>query len=71
MFKRNRNVKIKLRSFELAAYFLNSAKHLTLLESDAELIGFFNADKDLDGKTENSILTKAEIDEYNNEPLNY
>ena len=32
------HVEIKLNSFELASYFLNSAKHLTLLESDADLI---------------------------------
>lgn len=59
---RNTNVEIKLKSFEMASYFLNSAKHLTLLESDAEVVGVVS--------TKNPSIdeqVKAEIDELNSE----
>jgi hypothetical protein len=57
---RNANVKIKLTSFEMAAYFLNAAKHITLLESDAQLVDVYMMDKLLSGD-------KTELDEYKNE----
>lgn len=59
LYARNKNVEIKILSFEMASYFLNSAKHLTLLESDAELIGLVNGSDD--------PTIKAEIDALNSE----
>ncbi|CAF0769926.1 unnamed protein product [Brachionus calyciflorus] len=64
-YVRNRNVKIKLVSFEMASYFLNAAKHITLLESDAELIGLVRSEKEED---ERSKILRKEIDELNSEP---
>jgi hypothetical protein len=54
----------------MASYFLNSAKHITLLESDAELIGLYDtviteADKPRD------ISIKNEVHELNFEPKHY
>lgn len=64
---RNTNVKIKLISFEMASYFLNAAKHITLLESDAELVGTLRKDSEQE-QDERARLTKKEIDELNAEP---
>jgi hypothetical protein len=65
------NVKIKLKSFEMASYFLNSAKHITLLESDAELIGLFDPESkentDSEEKERYKLLKKS-IEELNSEP---
>lgn len=40
-FTRNTNVKVELVDFEMASFFLSAAKHLTLLESNAKIIGYF------------------------------
>ena len=69
--KRNINVKIKLKSFEMAAYFLNSAKHITLLESDAEFCSLFDPNRKELGEGFDShdldLLLKS-IDDLNIEP---
>lgn len=64
-YKRNKNVKIKLVSFEMASYFLNAARHITLLESDAELVGLLRKEDESD---ERSLLLQKEIKELNSEP---
>ncbi len=67
---RNANVRIKLKSFEMASYFLNSAKHITLLESDADLLGLFNYKVDENDKPRDMSLQK-ETKELNLEPKHY
>lgn len=46
----------------MASYFLNAAKHITLLESDADLVGLIKNEEEPDEKAK---LTKREIDEFN------
>ncbi|RMZ93150.1 28S ribosomal mitochondrial [Brachionus plicatilis] len=67
-YKRNKNVKIKLVSFEMASYFLNAARHITLLESDAELVGLLRKEDESD---ERSLLLQKEIKELNSEPSHF
>jgi hypothetical protein len=40
-YSRNDIVKIKLKDFEMASHFLGGVKHVTLLESDAVLLGLY------------------------------
>ena len=54
------NVVIELKDFEMSSYFLSAAKDLTLLESNAQLIGLIG------GFINN--LTQDEIKELNMEP---
>lgn len=51
----------------MASYFLNAARHITLLESDAELVGLFRREEEPD---ERSLLLEKEIEELNSEPTN-
>ena len=51
---------IELKDFEMSSYFLSAAKDLTLLESNAKLLGLVG------GFIGN--LTKDEIKELNMEP---
>lgn len=46
----------------MASYFLNSAKHLTLLESDADLVGLASPSDVADE------LISNEIDQLNSDP---
>ena len=74
LFIRNANVKVKLVSFEMAAYFLNAAKHLTLLESDAKLVDIYKGDKlpgDVLEEDERKANLNKEIREMNSEPYYY
>ena len=69
IYKRNYNVKIRLLSFELASYFLNSAKHITLLESDAELISLVDPNDPLaNGDSETVQQLRKDMDVLNEEP---
>lgn len=54
----------------MASYFLNSAKHITLLESDADLLGLFNYKVDENDKPRDISLQK-ETKELNLEPKHY
>ena len=49
----------------MASYFLNAAKHITLLESDAELVGLIKKEEEQDDRAK---LLRREIDELNLEP---
>lgn len=65
------NVKVKLKSFEMASYFLNSAKHISLLESDAEFCSLFdpfNKEDNEGNVTINVELLQKSIDELNSDP---
>jgi hypothetical protein len=54
----------------MASYFLNSAKHITLLESDAELLGLY--DIRVNEKDEpRDVSIKKEVKELNLEPKHY
>ncbi len=52
----------------MASYFLSAAKHLTLLESNAILIGLFNPTNS-EVKDERNDLLKAELNSFNSEPI--
>lgn len=62
-------MKIKLTSFEMASYFLNAARHITLLESDAELVGLVRSEevKDVEKEERNKLMRK-EIAQLNSDP---
>ncbi len=68
LYQRNANVLVKLVDFEMASYFLSAAKHLTLLESNAILIGLFNPTNS-EVKDERNDLLKAELNSFNSEPI--
>lgn len=68
LYQRNANVLIKLVDFEMASYFLSAAKHLTLLESNATLVGLYDPRSNKE-KDERSDLLQAEINELNAEPI--
>lgn len=40
-YVRNELVKIRLKDFEMASHFLGAVRHITLLESEADLIGLY------------------------------
>ena len=52
----------------MASYFLSAAKHLTLLESNATLVGLYDPRSNKE-KDERSDLLQAEINELNAEPI--
>ena len=53
----------------MASYFLSAAKHLTLHESNAGLIGLFDQDQSLDRNDSRNILLKNEINDMNSESI--
>ena len=65
-YTRGVNVVIRLFSFEMASYFLNAARHLTLLESDAELLGLHRPSKD-----NPNDLFESEVETLNMDPTYY
>lgn len=69
MYVRNANVKIKLISFEMSAYFLNAAKNITLLESDAQLVDIYRPDtrKTQEEKEEQVSEQKELAEKFNKE----
>jgi hypothetical protein len=54
----------------MASYFLNSAKHITLLESDAEILNFFSNEASEKDNEINAAL-KKEVKLLNSSPKHY
>jgi hypothetical protein len=53
----------------MASYFLNAARHITLLESDAELIALVRTEDDKDIEIEERTQSiRQEIAELNSDP---
>jgi hypothetical protein len=58
-----------LKSFELSKFFINSAKNLTLLESDAEFLGraYKPSVREM-GESNYSEQLQIELEELNSDP---
>ena len=67
-YVRNENVKIKLNSFEMSAYFLNAAKNMTLLESDADLVEIYHGPSAKGEEDQDKLKVHKEVHELNSEP---
>lgn len=52
----------------MASYFLSAAKHLTLLESNAFLVGLFDPQNNEENDERNDML-QSEIKELNSDPI--
>jgi hypothetical protein len=63
-YSRNDFVKILLKDFEMASHFLGATKHVTLLESDAKLLGLYQKQN----KNEENVKMEEEIKEKEASP---
>ncbi len=63
-YSRNDFVKILLKDFEMASHFLGATKHVTLLESDAKLLGLYQKQN----KNEENVKMDEEIKEKEASP---
>ena len=53
----------------MASYFLNAARHIILLESDAELVGLVRSEEAKDAeKDERNQLVRKAIAQLNSDP---
>jgi hypothetical protein len=59
-YAKNDFVKILLKDFEMASHFLGATKHVTLLESDAKLLGLYQK-QNKNEPTEENVKKDEEI----------
>jgi hypothetical protein len=60
-------VKIELIDFEMASFFLSAAKHLTLLESNAKLVGHYWINESNPDESERHRQLNQELSELNSQ----